>query len=216
MVRFKSLVAASLLAVFAPHGTLARRRRARGRDVRGRVLLVRGVGFRCRARCGRDNLRVHRRDGRQPDVQAGLRGRHGASRGGADPLRPGAGLVRTAAAYLLAQRRPDRRRRAVLRPRRELPDGDLRRQRGGAAPRRSIEGGAGAIHGAGFCPSSRRSSRPGSSIRPRTTTRTTTRRIRSATGSTGSPAAATRGCSRSGASRPTMESNGTERDAAPQ
>ena len=53
------------------------------------------------------------------------------------------------------------------------------------------------------------------SIRPRTTTRTTTRRIRSATGSIGSRAAVTRGCSRSGATRPTTESNATERDAVP-
>ena len=50
----------------------------------------------------------------------------------------------------------------------------------------------------------------GSSIRPRTTIRTTTRRIRSATGSIGSPAAVTRGCSRSGATRPTTESSGTD------
>ena len=104
---------------------------------------------------------------------------------------------------------------AVLRPRRELPDRDLRRQRGGtgASPRRRRRRWSNPR--CRTSPSSRRSSRPGSSIRPRTTTRTTIRRTRSATGSIGSPAAATRGCSRCGANRPTMESNGTERDAAP-
>ena len=67
------------------------------------------------------------------------------------------------------------------------------------------------VHGAGRPRGHGRSSRQGSSGRPRTSTRTTIRRIRSVTVSIASRAGETHGCSRSGAGRPTRVSSGSTR-----
>ena len=87
-----SLLAACLLAA------AARRRvgagRDRDRDLRRRLLLVRGGRLRQGAGRAQHDLGLHRRHGRQPDLQPGLGRRHRPRRGGRDRLRSRQGQLR--------------------------------------------------------------------------------------------------------------------------
>ena len=108
-------------------------------------------------------------------------------------LRPDEGQLRKAARRVLAQHRSDGQGPPVLRQRQPVPHRDLRARRRAAEGRRGVEGGAREDASRSRNRSSRRSRRRPSSGRPRSTTRTTTRRIRCATSTTRPAAAARRG-----------------------
>ena len=95
--------------------------RARGRDVRRRLLLVRGGGLREGA--GRDprRFRLHRRHGGQARPTSRLPPRPPATRGRAGHLRPDQGQLPAARRLVLAQHRPRRCQGAVLRQGQPLP-----------------------------------------------------------------------------------------------
>ena len=96
----------------------ARRPNARPRDVRRRLLLVHGGAVRRRCRASYSTISGYAGGQvKNPTYEQVSQGTTGHAESVQVGLRPGAGELRAAARGLLAQRRPDRRRRAVLRPR---------------------------------------------------------------------------------------------------
>ena len=70
------------------HARGARSAGARGGDVRQRLLLVDRVRLRQGRRRPRDDVGLHGRQDQDPDVRAGLGGRHGPRRSGSGQVRP--------------------------------------------------------------------------------------------------------------------------------
>ena len=136
----------------------------------------------------------------EPDVRGSVGRRHRPRRVHADRLRPGEDQLREAARRVLAQRRPAHAERAVLRPRRPVPHGDLLPRRHATAACRGIEAAASRSRSASSSRSSRRSSRHRRSTRPRSIIRSITRRIPCATSTTDGTAAAINGSKSCGGS----------------
>ncbi|CAA9509672.1 MAG: Peptide-methionine (S)-S-oxide reductase MsrA, partial [uncultured Solirubrobacterales bacterium] len=88
-------------------GERRRRLRAGDRGLRRRLLLGRGGDLRRRRGGDLDPRRLHRRNGRRPDLQAGLSRPDRSRRGGRGDLRPRRRLLRGSARGLLERSQPD-------------------------------------------------------------------------------------------------------------
>ena len=114
------------------------RREARQADgrVRGRLLLGRAGGLPARQGRPRRDLGIRGRRGRDGEVRARQRGRHGPRRIGAGHVRSRAGVVRPAAAgVLLGRARSDRAESPGARRGDAVPLGAVRHRRGPEADR---------------------------------------------------------------------------------
>src|SRR3954466_4580908 len=133
---------------------IARRRRPRAATgeghLRRRLLLVHRGSVREGARRDQRRLRIHRRQGEEPELRAGVGRPYRPRRGGAGDVRSEKGQLRKAARRLLAEPRPDGERSSVLRCRLAIPPGDLLHLARAEAPRRGIKGEVG--EGAAFPP----------------------------------------------------------------
>ena len=123
--------------------------------------------------------RLHRRQARAPDLRRRHAGRTGHAEAVQDRVRPAPPqLRRSAREVVLPHARPDHGEPPGQRRRHAVPLGHLRDLARAAPDRRGGQGAGRSSRASGSAPSSPRSSRPGPSRAPRTTTRTTCRRIR--------------------------------------
>ena len=145
------------------------------------------------------DLGLYRRHGGQSDLRTGGHRPHRPYRGGRSRLRPGGGELRAAARRVLEERRSARQGPPVLRPRQPVSSrrSSITTRSSARSPRRPRR----RIRRASSSRSRPRSPRRRRSTRPRTITRTTTRRIRRAISSTASIADATPGSKSCGANR---------------
>src|SRR6266850_867807 len=116
---------------------------AREGHLRHGLLLVRRGGVREGAGRGQRRLGLHRRQGEEPELRAGVIGAHRPYRVGRGDLRPGEGELREAARDLLAEPRSDGEGPAVLRLGLAVPARDLLPFGGAEAARRGLQGEVG-------------------------------------------------------------------------
>ncbi len=112
----------------------------RHRDLRRRLLLVRGGRFRQGRGGGRDHLGLYRRPHRQSHLRAGGARGHRSRRGGRDRVRSRQGDLPAAARRVLAQHRSAGEGPPVLRSRQPVSQRDLLSRRRAAPAGGSFEG----------------------------------------------------------------------------